>query len=270
MDLARLFSDIDDEAVDSPGLAAFLAHQSLVGGDLLGDITGREKLYHGTSKARAATIRREGLAPSKMTGIAEMLDEELRPPAAYMTRNKGMAKGYAAQTSKIEELLRNNPDVDPTKIVREYAASRGLLPPKHHNAEVLEARVPTWKLETMRNPELAGGGFGNFREMAGQRVRDMLPEGAPLRDFNEFVAKNIAAPANYIQFSNDRVFPDTVDAKYFKGHPEYEGLALGEVGQYAKAKPLRFLGGLGRGALGLYAGTAAARGLYDSLFGDGE
>ncbi len=263
MSLKRFLADTDDEAKDSPFLSLWLAAQ-LTGHDVLGEITGRDTLYHGTSKDRAAEILDKGLGLSAKPGIAEMLDEELRPAAAYTTPNKIMATNYANQTAGIEDKLRYRDKSYQSEqdVIKQYARSRGGAPAPHENAEVLQASVPTWKMKTMPNPETAGG-LGAMRERI---VLSPETESA----LSKFVAKNLAAPAAYYHGTRDKVFSEPVPSKYFRESPNFEGLSLGELGQYLKTKPLRALGGVARGAAGVYAGTAAVRGIYDLLTGDGN
>lgn len=270
MDIEALLAALDDEAVDSPFLSTFIAQNGL-GHDLRGELTGRDRLFHGTTTGNAASILSEGLQPSPKTGISHMLDEEFRPPAAYMTHHKRAATAYGNQAANLEDWLRNAPPGDEQGSLKRFAANRGARELPNRAAQTLEARVPSWQLGTIQNPEVKGG-LGAFRERSAKAIEEAIARGDVPGNpkVARFAGKNIGAPLAYSMLKGDKVFPGGVPAEFFLDSSKYKPQTLAELASYLKAKPLRALGGLGRGALGLYAGTAAARGLYESLFGEGE
>lgn len=73
-------------------------------------LTGRSTAYHGTSPARAALIRSEGLIPRKSPGVVDaLLDAGAPDPTkgenlAFLARSRPMAKEYAGQQAFIDRV----------------------------------------------------------------------------------------------------------------------------------------------------------------------
>lgn len=65
--------------------------------------TGRIPLYHGSSASRVSSILEEGLKPQASRGISSVVGvDALNDGLAFTTRNKGVAKSYAAQQTALE------------------------------------------------------------------------------------------------------------------------------------------------------------------------
>lgn len=213
-------------------------------------ITGRKTLYHGTSKKRADSILQHGLHPEGRVGITSGMDNK-PPPLAYLSPNKFMARFYANQTDDIENVIGKHPPMEAADRVKEYAASRERdWIGKDDRGRALKARVPTWQYDTVRNPELGDDSLPKFvkRLLANHDMAGKQGIPAPAAKEGRSLLKWLIGPSTYAQLSSDFVTPQTVSAEHFVDSPHYRGLSGGELLKYIKAKPLRFLAGLGSAA----------------------
>lgn len=218
-------------------------------------ITGRTRLYHGTTGSNAAKIRQEGLRPSSQVGgpaITDVLAPDLRAKAkdlVYLTHNPMEAGGYAGQA----KYLANGGK--PTDAVgREVATGMGMMNPGGKGVAV--ADVPLWrediKAKLRPNPEARG----SYQEYVAGRG-----------PFAKIVPGEDVLKAEYNSFLKSKAFDGGLDAKWFHGAPNYQGVGLKEVGQYARQHPGRFAGGIGLAGIGLAAGAYGANKLYHAFRG---
>lgn len=199
-------------------------------------LTGRTDLYHGTTKANAEKIRKEGLKPGGR-GISEILEPGLRAKDnVYMTRNPTNARTFAAQA----ELLKNHKGhvhdfaADP---LRDDKLINGTISGK---GEVVNASMPLWRKDISEkmvpNPELRGA--KNWREFH--------------KSFGGPTGKSPLSSWAAYQNLKDKSFKGGIGPEFIKGSPHYKKPGLREIMQYAKAKPGRF------GAGAALAGAGAA------------
>lgn len=199
------------------------AHKAFASGDL----TGRETLYHGSSKDAIRNIRKSGIKPTTDTNALNTAELRTDPERynkslgkAYATRNRLTAAIYAKQT---EDILRKG-------YRNKYYNIMDILP--HYNSNnIAKINAPVWKMKTVVNPEA-----------------DM--------PYNEFRAKFIRPQDKYLRSmynelrNNTVAFDGGLDAKYIKGNKGYVRNGLREILDYIKHNPSRFAKGLGRAGAG--------------------
>lgn len=204
-------------------------------------VTGRTRLYHGTTPEIAEKIKEHGLQSASMRpgkpGLTDVLPSDIRDQAkelVYLDRSPGSAREYAAKA----ELFGRGGKVDQLDLVK--AELKGQFVPGQKG--VLRADVPLWQKEVSdrlrANPE-ARGSFEDFNKHFQKNPLSVIPG---------------AARSVHHELSSTVNFQDMLDPKYIRDSKHFQGHSLNELGQYARAKPLHFAAGLGLTA----AGTAAA------------
>ena len=245
-------------------------------------LTGRTKLYHGTSAPRAKAIQEKGLRPAsdlkKIRGVTEMLEKDVRTPAkrlVYMDPNKATAKQYSIQQELIEKKL--GPKFSP-KQLREALPriqQRALLTAKMNpfrKANVIEAKLPLWREDIAskltQNPEMMGS-LDEFTDSVIKRMaRSQGITPVQAKEQLELTA-NLQGKTSkdlithlHTELGKSKVFKDGIPAEYIKG-PQYQRMGLQELGQYIKANPRRFAGGAGLALLGTGLAGAGLKTLLD-------
>lgn len=240
--IGQLNADLAEAKVDAL-LAAYLGKGAA---ELT---TGRATLYHGTSKARARSINENGFVPGARFGIRDTLaPDKAGPPAVYFTRNPKMAQVYGKQTRGLERAGQQAAQTGGGIFEQRDAMHNWANNPSHRVADtvgslssVLKAKVPTWKFPTIENPEVDSSGA-----MARQ-LRNAIPAASDLPRnsvVSQLLDKWLGQRVRK-ELKSNVVIPEHVPAEYIVGHPSYKGLSLGEVGEYAKARPGRFGRGIG-------------------------
>lgn len=263
--LALSSGNVGDEAPEDGGVSpaqmdALKGTGALLGGATAGMyarplISGRTRLYHGTTAENTGKIRQEGLRPSAQVGgaaITDILPDDIRDKAknlVYMTHDPMEAGSYAGQA----KFLANGGKVEDA-MGRAMATGLGAVTPG--NKGVMTADVPLWrddiKAKLKPNPE-ARGTYEEFVAARGPFAK-IFPGEDVLR-------------AEHKSFTKSKAFDGGLDAKWFHGSPHYQGVGLKEVGQYARQHPGRFAGGVGLAGLGLAAGAYGANKLYRAFRG---
>lgn len=235
-------------------------------------ITGRTRLYHGTTPVRASKIKQEGLVPAggKLKGVTEVLPPDIRGEAkslVYLTKSKPGARYYAAQAQHLAPAIAvktTRPNI--ISEVQRYQTSPEALKAVMNpfgNKGVVTADVPLWKKDILsklrKNPE-ARGSFEAFRKAFRKALGPALftPEAQIRADYNS-LNKAIALKGG-------------LPSEYIKGGKDYRGVGSREIKEYVRAKPWKFIGGVGLaglGAAGLGIGgyralTAKGRGSSES------
>jgi len=136
-------------------------------------VTGRTTLYHGTTKSNAEKIMAEGLKRNASHGIGDMLDPSVRARNfTYMTKSKGQARQYAAQSNGIDNYIKNRVSMEgraaPSKseLIKDYATSLDRVRDQVKGSfgfgggKVTKASVPLWQKK--------------FKDMAVRNVLDGL------------------------------------------------------------------------------------------------
>lgn len=222
--------------------------------------TGRETLYHGTHQAAVPAIQAGGLKPRSAVGghgITDVLPDAVREEGkryAYMTPSKMEARSYAAQADAIQSAKGNIVEARMNMALDPKSQARILNP--FSNKGVVKAEVPVWKLRQqgriVANPELEGLGRKEWVDRMVSRARRNPFAAPPNR-----MMGNIA----YKSLEQARVIRDGVGPEHIVGNSKFQRLGMRELGEYVRAHPGRFAGGVGLGALGLAGVGYAASGL---------
>ena len=226
------------------GVSALLGKGLVSGAIHSGDITGRQTLYHGTSAKSAKKILKEGIRPTtdKSSVITKILksvpDKKVYEEAlgkSYMTPSAFEAKVYS--TGKTQANL------------GEILGSTG---------KVIKGNVPLWKMNTVKNPEIAMG-WDKWYATQEKLIKAHNPilKGVPLD-----LATRVQLKANFKQLERQKAVKGTISAKYLKGSSSYERVKLKEIGQFMKANKVRALKGVGSAAAGVGLIGLGAKKLY--------
>lgn len=207
------------------GLAgAALASNALKSGEL----TGRQTLYHGTTRDAVKGIKEKGLLPT--TDENAINTKVLKAdPERY---SKSLGKAYLSPER-----------ADALQYALQSATNRGRNKENWKNMGVAKVNAPIWKMKTVVNPEV---------DMPFEKWKDTLGLGGMFTSESEkqFMYKNMR---------NAVVVDGGVGPEYVKGSDKYQRLTLKELGEYIKARPKTFalgaaktLGGLGMLGHGAY------------------
>lgn len=247
-------------------------------------LTGRVTVFHGTTADRAESIAKEGLKPSGSPGIiAEGGFPKEWGRKAYVTRNRHVAVAYGFNQSAINRGAQVDtakrkgglhiPDVEPLDMKN----------PRHRPA-VVEMSAREWgpngvKLE--KNPEildrksfvrrtarrLRDMGHPSFGRRDGSFDRDGKDLGDAMREGRKRMQRDAVKGVWKTQQRSAGHAVEGIGPEAVRGGARYERLTVKEIGQYARARPGRFLSGVGLAAAGV--GLAAA-GVHHALKGKSE
>ena len=246
-------------------------------------ITGRTRLYHGTTAENAGSIQQKGLLPRTNSGAARGVTEILDPGVeqasrdlVFATPSKFTAKTYAAQAEGIQRHLKNTPmpetlppgkdpgwfDVSPKNMAEakqqqmQAAVGAARADPRvgqdimnPFQKGVVKMDVPLWKMEQqgklVANPEA----LGSYEEFHNAMAKKMG------RNPEDPIFKMQTRASHRSLTKDSRVIKGGIGTEFVRGNKGFRGANLAEIGEYMKARPGRFAGGmaLGAGALGLGA-----------------
>lgn len=223
-------------------------------------VTGRTKLYHGTSAKNLPGILEHGIQPGKRSGMAEILPQEMGARnLAYATPSKMTARLYGRQSAAIDEAIK----WDPTKTVAKMNQSGELRERIGRrsgigNERIVELSVPLWKKEyadkVVPNPELRGA-------RSAREFGDIIEKQHPLYR----VTRNPISDRAIYNGIKDPAYKGGLGPEVVKGSKSYRRLSPHEVFEYAKTRPGRFLSGVGLGAAGIGLAGYGAKRLYDRM-----
>lgn len=227
-----------------------------------GNITGRETLYHNTRKENVDSIKKNGLKGSMAIDkdkaftpdLLNHIDKDELNNKVYFGRKKSIADevGSAAQGHDMKN-------------------GKGF-----HSRETLKAKVPTWKMKEVDNPELLGSKNGKeWAEKFVESKRNKLKEmGYSSKDIDFLMSKSnkdnlvLIAQGNVAHKQLGRkgtaVIEGDVAGKYFKGHKGYQRATLKEVGEFIKNNPKRFAKGVAQAGAGAALIGAGGKIVYDA------
>lgn len=191
-----------------------------------GGLTGRSRLYHGTSRIDADMIRKSGFktTPAKEGKITSPVIKNLID--AGMIEDKPYDFGYLTPRKKVANI---------------FAASK-------FPGEVVQIDVPAYEYDNFiknKNPELMNTkNYKDYRQKY-HKALTRLEEKNLLPKKPNFIEKEIVPFFNYKSL-NDAVLTDkTIPTKYIKGSNDYQKLTAKEVANYIKDNPKRFAKNLG-------------------------
>jgi len=222
-----------------------------------GHITGRETLYHGTSKKSAESILREGLKPNRHEhGISGSFGlGEMNTDLSFLAKNRRHAKWYAAQQEVIEEMGGKVRPEDRPQI--KARTSRKFNTPGYTPAGLLKAKVPTWKdgLKAVHNPEDSAEHF--YRQFEEAHVQ------APswLKNVMVKTLRHSVGPSNVHVHKS----PEGLSSEFFTKSPNYHANSAEEIRQYVSHNPLRFAKGVGKASVGLAGLLGGVKLIHDGV-----
>lgn len=203
-----------------------------------GDLTGRETMWHSTPAKNSKNIKDKGILKTKANEggtltrrVVNDVDPKKLDNKVYMARKKNIASGVGNHYR--------------------IAGDR---------VDVLKARVPTWKLKEVDNPELGGAKTTKaFKRVMKDRsplfkTLDEVPVvGKPLssllarRGFKGLGRKGTGT------FEND------IKPEWIKQSPKYKRETLSEIGEFISKNPKRFAKGVAKGLGGAALVGAGAK-----------
>lgn len=220
-----------------------------------GNLTGRETLYHNTRAEHVGSIKKNGLKgqyaldkdKAFTPDLLNHIDEKKLGNKVYFGRNKTVAESVGS------------------KVIQEKGP---------HSRATLKAKVPTWKMKEVDNPELLGA--KNGREFMDKLIAEKKKNGAKnladlqlaMADEMPQVKKMLYTQGNMAYKTLGRkgtaVIEGDVAGKYFKGHKGYQKATMKEVGEFIKKNPKRFAKGVSQAV-----GGAALVGVGGKILTDG-
>lgn len=213
-----------------------------------GHLTGRETLWHGTSKANHESILDKGLMPGARKGSTAALEEATQTPKGSFGSDKlvftSPSRMYANTYRRVQEMAEgpdgskklhdylsnsDHPQKNQGTIIKDYVKDRLT----GNNKGMVKMNLPSWKPDAptrVEDPE-----FTRMKSSVSWLFADPLER---------------AAVTSHME--NDRaVFEGGVAAEHMPASPHYKGNSLKEIREYVKANPKRFLvQGVGKTALG--------------------
>jgi hypothetical protein len=238
-------------------------------------VTGRERLYHGTTEELAQKIRAEGLRPRSEVGgagITEILEKDVRElgkSLAYATPDKTDARSYQEQARAIRDHGGNIPKA--LQAIEDDAHFDDRSLNVLNNKGIVSMNVPLWKLRQegriTKNPELGNGTRAEWRDHLYDRLRTEAPEAAALIDKHRVIKPlmNIWLNHQHRGLNKAVVVKGGIEKDYIRGSDSYKGITANEIRDYAKANPHRFGAGSALGAAGIGALGYGAHGLIKAL-----
>jgi hypothetical protein len=229
-----------------------------------GHLTGRETLYHNTNKKNIKGILDTGLDanraldPNNLThqGIKGITDDVLKNKV-YFARNKTTANSVG-QAAALYDLLAEGKDYtfDPIQQVVDMAKR------SKETRQTLKAKVPTWTMKELDNPEL--GGTKDWREFL--NVLNKRNESNINWDFASDAQKEQVAKQQFKMLGRKgtATLEGNVGPEYFKNSDKFKRLTIDEFKKYIKANPRRFLKGTAGAVGGLTLAGLGAKMLYDN------
>lgn len=225
-------------AAATVGGAAYAKHQYD-----RGHITGRETLYHGTTEEIKHKIHKEGLRPNASKGIIDEAEAVKGKGAlkseglSFMTKSKSQAHMYANQARRIHEGTFNILDI--------AARMKDGIPTSKSRKGIVHINAPTWKkdeFKKVRNPEIKSAFRGINQDFFTPKPMKKYLKTTTFKNLEKDVFVN----------------KGTVSNKYMKGSEAYTKNSIGEIKDFVKAHPKRFMKGVGKSLLGTAIAGAGA------------
>lgn len=207
-----------------------------------GHLTGRETLFHGSSAAKIEKIKDQGIRPNQSGGISGMLNlTEKNKNLSFADHRKSSAREYGLQQTAIES-GKFNPSNTGERVKLHLKA----LNPLSNNDKVVQVNLPTWRAEHKGawNPEV--------RHMLRSRAHRME---AAIMGLSEKERRKMVYTTLQKSVHVQRG-PSGIRPEFIKESPHYRANSLGEVKDFVKHNPKRFLKGVSK----LTAGAGAAAG----------
>jgi hypothetical protein len=229
-----------------------------------GHLTGRESLYHNTDKKNVNSILNKGLDASHSTDPNNITNTVLgeipmkdKAGKVYMGRKKKVADGVGLGAAQ-REVLKEKPHLamDPLGATMEAAKK------SKETRQTLKAKVPTWKMKEVDNPELKGSkNWKDFRKVLDEKSKnDINWNIAP--DF----AKDMTAKQsfNHLGRKGTATLEGNVGSEFFKGSKNFKKLDMSELKDYVGHNKSRFAKGVAGAAAGVGIAALGAKMLINN------
>lgn len=220
-----------------------------------GNLTGRETLYHNTKSEHVDSIKKNGLKgqyaldkdKAFTPDLLNHIDEKQLDNKVYLARKKQVAESVGQ------------------KVRQEQGP---------HMRETLKAKVPTWKMKEVDNPELLGAKNGEqfINRLLSKKKKGMNPIEAMQVDMvqNHPEAKKALKQQGNVAFRDlgrkgTAVIEGDVSSKYIKGHKGYQRASMKEIGSFIKNNPKRFAKGVGQAGAGAVLVGAGGKMIVSNL-----
>lgn len=251
------------------GLGATALGSAMINKELKkGNLTGRERVYHNTDKKNVSAIQDTGilaskaLDPNNLTHAAsgDFLKDEDMAGLTYVARKRTPALGVAMASANRQ--IKDKSDENYMNPLGAYSSRK-----------TLKADIPTWKMDTVENPELEGAKSqrelnkvltGRWKGRADKRFGNSISNKLIISPTMSLSAKALSGSVyNQLGPNGTHVIKGDIAPEFVKGSDKYKNVTYDEFREYARLNPDRFLGGLGRAAggaaLALGGGLAAAK-----------
>lgn len=251
MIIRRLFSkgdEIDEAKLGSGLVGGVVGAHILKNSNKNGELSGRVKLYHGTSEKAKKAILKEGLRGDKALDPNNLTNKTLNNLGQrdgrnliYTTKKKSSAKKIA----KINKSKGNGASILEISI-----------PYDEYNNKFKKSRI-------YENPEFSSRGIKTKEEFVDQILNDVrsgkIKSKYSTNKLKRKMEKYWDDFSGAKGTSGTRIFEGNIESKYIKGGKGYEKNSLGKIIKYAKNNPKRFAKGAGKAIIGtgLIAGGVA-------------
>lgn len=210
--IAKLAVDQEERNKQRGAAAAYGGSIGLYNVNSKGLVTGRESLTHVTDAKNVESILEKGLDSGRALDPGN-LTRKVGLPEEQMKGKVYLGRGLFAPYSTKKGYEMNGIPID---------------------ARTIRAKVPTWMMNEVDNPELMGA--KNYKEF-----RSLLIKKNPLAVLHP--EANLKGAYKALSRAGTATIQGDISPMYIKGSKHYRGAGIKEIMGYAKAKPLRFAGG---------------------------
>lgn len=231
-----------------------------------GNLTGRETVYHNTNRRNVKSIKENGILATRASdkdnlthkGLGDILSEDDMAGLTYVARKKLPALGIGLTSAMYDSSNKES---------RNHNDLLGAI----SDRKTLKANIPTWKMETVENPELQGAkSRKEFQPHLKYRFKRSGPQGTisstlynPISTIGSQLSSGIMY--NSLGEKGTHTIKGDVDSKYIKGSKNYSPISKEEIKEYIANNPDRFKHGLIDAGIGLGSMAGGALALAKGL-----
>lgn len=210
-----------------------------------GNLTGRELVYHNTDKDNLDSIKDKGILKTKSYDKNNITHKGLKGSVktkdmgglTYVGRNPIPALGVGLSSAVFHSKDSQN---------KYYNHLFKAI----NNRTTIEAKIPSWKMETTTNPELMGTNNGNeYSDIILDRYKKRTGKDPSAlkriesRISAEIMHKNLGP-------KNTHTLKESIKPFYIKDSPKYKRADKEEILDYIRNNPKRFIRGVGASSVG--------------------
>jgi hypothetical protein len=238
------------DAIDAAGAAGVMGGAALTKNIYdKGHLTGRETLWHNTNKKNVSSILEKGLLSQKASDPTNLTNSALPHISESEKANKVYFGRKKSISNQIGLVGQHN---DASKEGKIYFDINELKADAKKNRETLKAKVPTWKMKEVDNPELMG------TKNVDEYIKKMREANTPLPD------NSLRRNYSTVSKKNTATIKGDVGAEYFVKSKNFKRLSASEMADFIKNNKGRFAKGAAGAALGLAAAGIGAKAIYDN------